>query len=84
MRRSLCLSILCAAALVPAAPALARSDAVTIFEAPRELRSGDAALRERTLDEIRDRGAGWLRVVLYWRDVAPAPESAHRAALRRA
>lgn len=75
MRRLLCLSIVLAAPALTAAPALARPDAVTIFEAPRELRSGDAALRASTLDEIRDLGAGWLRVVLYWRDVAPAPEA---------
>lgn len=54
-------------------PASARADAATIFEAPRELRSSDPALRDATLDEIRDLGAGWLRVVLYWRDVAPRP-----------
>ncbi|MDP1849473.1 MAG: hypothetical protein Q8K79_16910 [Solirubrobacteraceae bacterium] len=71
----LCLSIMCVAAAATAAPAHGRSDAVTIFEAPRELRSGDAALRAATLDEIRDLGAGWLRVVMYWRDVAPSPEA---------
>ena len=64
-----------AIAAVTAAPALARPDAVTIFEAPRELRAGTAASRAATLDEIRELGAGWLRVVLYWRDVAPAAES---------
>ena len=74
MRFLLCLSTMLVAAAASAAPAHARADAVTIFEAPRELRSGDAALRVMTLDEIRDLGAGWLRVVLYWRDVAPTPE----------
>ena len=64
-----------AALLATPAAAFGRPDALTIFEAPRELRSGDAALRSATLDEIRDLGAGWLRVVLYWRDVAPQPRS---------
>lgn len=75
MRRLLCLSIVLVIAAVTAAPALARPDAATIFEAPRELRSGNAASRAATLDEIRRLGAGWLRVVLYWRHVAPAPEA---------
>ena len=74
MRFLLCLSVMLAVAGASAAPAGARADAITIFEAPRELRSADAALRDATLDEIRDLGAGWLRVVLYWRDVAPAPK----------
>ena len=57
------------------AQAAARPDAATIFEAPRELRSADRALRDATLDEIRHLGAGWLRVVLYWNDVAPQPDA---------
>jgi hypothetical protein len=75
MRHLLCLSIILGLSAATAAPALGRADAVTIFEAPRELRSDDAALRAATLNEIRDLGAGWLRVVLYWRDVAPAPKA---------
>lgn len=75
MYRYICTLATLAAVLAPAAPAFGRPDAVTIFEAPRELRSGDARLRAATLDEIRAAGAGWLRVVLYWRDVAPAPNS---------
>jgi hypothetical protein len=57
------------------APAVARPGAATIFEAPGELRSADPALRDATLDEIRELGAGWLRVVLYWNDVAPQPDA---------
>jgi hypothetical protein len=75
MRFLLFLSIMLAVAAASAAPVQARADAITIFEAPRELRSGDAVLRAMTLDEIRDLNAGWLRVVLYWRDVAPTPEN---------
>ncbi|WP_205699129.1 hypothetical protein [Conexibacter sp. SYSU D00693] len=55
---------------VPAS-ASASSSQRTLFEAPRELLSGDAALRAQTLDEIRGFGVRWLRVVLYWKGVAP-------------
>jgi hypothetical protein len=75
MRYLLCLSLMLGLPAAMAAPALGRADAVTIFEAPRELRSTDAVSRAATLREIRDLGAGWLRVVLYWRDVAPAPDA---------
>ncbi len=47
----------------------------TIFQAPRELRSDDAALRARTLEEIRALGADTLRLNLFWRDVAPAAQA---------
>jgi hypothetical protein len=43
----------------------------TIFDAPRELRSEDTALRTQTLDEIESLGATWVRVVVVWHDVAP-------------
>jgi Cellulase (glycosyl hydrolase family 5) len=58
-------------ALAAPASAAARSSERVIFEAPRELRSDDAALRSRTLDEIQGFGVNWLRVVVYWHDVAP-------------
>jgi hypothetical protein len=50
----------------------------TIFDAPRELRSDDAGLRDRTLDDIKSLGATWVRVVVYWHDVAPRAGSRHR------
>jgi hypothetical protein len=62
--------------LMPAQADASRSQ-FTIFQAPRELRSDDAALRARTLDEIQALGANWIRVVLYWRDVAPRAASRH-------
>ncbi|HEU4974848.1 MAG TPA: hypothetical protein VFT50_07125 [Baekduia sp.] len=65
-------------ALALPAGAAARPGMHTIFQAPRELRGEDSALRSRTLDEIHDLGADWLRVVLYWRDVAPAADSRTR------
>ena len=48
-----------------------------LFQATRELRSPDPAVRAATLDEIQGFGVRWLRVVLYWRDVAPDPDSRH-------
>ncbi len=72
---TLCLLITLGVLAAAATPAAARPDAVTIFEAPRELRSPNQALRDATLDEIRSLGAGWLRVVLYWKDVAPKPNA---------
>jgi hypothetical protein len=59
-------------------PALANRSQPTIFDAPRELRSDDARLRARTLDDIRDLGATWVRVVVSWHDVAPKSGRKHR------
>jgi hypothetical protein len=62
------------ALLALAAPAAeARTSQFTIFEANRELRSHDAAERAALFDEIQAFGVGWIRVVMYWRDVAPEP-----------
>jgi hypothetical protein len=67
------------AALAIAAPAAeARGSQATIFEATRELRSPDAALRAETFDEMRGFGIRQIRVVMYWRDVAPKPGSNSR------
>jgi len=61
-------------ALLLAAPAAeARKSQFTIFEAGREIRSHDLAERARVLDEIKRFGVDWIRIVLYWRDVAPEP-----------
>jgi hypothetical protein len=65
-------ALTCAAA----APAQAKTNQFTLFEAPRELLSSDDALREQTLGEIQGLGVNWLRVVLYWRSVAPNAGSA--------
>jgi hypothetical protein len=66
------LAALAAGLLLPAVVA-ARPDQVMLYEAPRELSSDDPALRSATLDEIQRFGVDWLRVILYWQDVAPAP-----------
>jgi hypothetical protein len=64
------------AALAIPATAQARSSQFTMFEAPRELLSDDAALRSQTFDEIQGFGVHWIRLVLYWQSVAPNPDSA--------
>ena len=71
------------AALLLAVPAAeARKSQFMIFEANRELRSADPAVRAATFDEIQGFGVDWIRIVMYWRDVAPSPgsESAPRFA----
>jgi hypothetical protein len=39
------------------------------------MRSPDPAVRDGALDEIKALGVHWLRVTVYWRDVAPDPSS---------
>lgn len=63
-----------------AAPAQAASNQFTIFEAPRELGSGNAGLSGTTLDEIRGLGATHVRVILYWKTVAPGAKKRRRPA----
>lgn len=63
--------MLLALGLALPATATASKSQFTIFEAPRELASGDAGLRAQTLDEIAAMGVDWVRVVLYWNNVAP-------------
>ena len=64
------------AALLLAAPAAeARKSQFTIFEAGREIRSHDFGTRARVLDEVQGFGVHWIRIVMYWRDVAPQPRA---------
>jgi hypothetical protein len=65
------LAVLSAALGAPAPTAHAGRNESSLFEAPRELMSDDAALRAKTLDEVQGFGVSWVRVVLYWRSVAP-------------
>jgi hypothetical protein len=74
-KRTILPALLATAALAAPAPAQASSSQYTIFEAPRELSSDDAELRLTTLNEIQNLGAKWVRVVLYWKNVAPAAEA---------
>jgi hypothetical protein len=78
LRRPLSAALLALAALLlaafthaPAAHA-SKSEEVT-FEAPRDL--FDAGKREAAFDEIGSLGAHALRIVLYWKDVAPDADS---------
>jgi hypothetical protein len=71
----LLVAALIAALALPAA-AQANSSQFTLFEAPRELLSDDANLRAQTFDEIQGFGVHWVRIVLYWHNVAPDPDSA--------
>jgi hypothetical protein len=74
MPRTLFLVLL--AALVLAAPAAASRTQTTSFEAPRDLL--DASTRTAALDEIQGLGVDSLRVVLLWRNVAPAANSSSK------
>lgn len=58
--------------LVPAAAQASRNQLLT-FEAPAELK--DPAARDAALARLDSLGVSALRVVLYWREVAPAPDS---------
>jgi hypothetical protein len=68
------LLIALAVLLVAVPAAQARKSQFMIFEATRELRTHDPAMRAGTFEEIERFGVRWIRVVLYWRDVAPSPQ----------
>jgi hypothetical protein len=68
-------------ALAVAAPAAeAGKSQFMIFEANhnQELRSHDGAQRAAVFDELESFGVRWIRIVMYWRNVAPQP-GANRA-----
>jgi len=69
------LAVALLALALPAAASAKRSQ-FTIFQATREVRSSDPAVRGRALDEIRALGVHWLRVNLYWQDVVPEVDAA--------
>lgn len=62
----LCLALLA----LPSAAGASRTQTVS-FEAPRDLM--DPTRMESSLDEIAGFGIDTLRVIMYWRDVAPSP-----------
>src|SRR5262245_29152721 len=60
--------------LLACAPAAGASPRQTVtFEAPRELLS--ASTRTATLDQINSFGIKNVRQLVYWRDLAPSPDS---------
>jgi hypothetical protein len=67
------ITVLVAALLAPAGSASASHSQVTSFEAPRDLL--DPASRDGALSDIASFGVHSLRLVMYWRDVAPAHSS---------
>ena len=69
--------------LALAPPAEASRSQWTMFDAPRELMSDDAATREATLNEFESLGVDWVRVILYWHSVAPNADSKRDPAVRR-
>ena len=62
-------------AAFPAAASASSAQSMT-FEAPRELL--DPGTRDKTLQEIRDFGVDRIRVLVYWKDYAPAATSKRR------
>jgi hypothetical protein len=68
-------ALLCAlaAAAAPAPQARASTSQEVTFEAPRDL--FDPAQRESAFQQIDAFGVHALRIVLYWHDVAPDPDS---------
>jgi Cellulase (glycosyl hydrolase family 5) len=64
-------------AAFPAAAAASSTQSMT-FEAPGELLG--SSTRDRTLQEVRDFGVDRVRVLVYWRDYAPAAGSKKRPA----
>jgi hypothetical protein len=76
MRRSRTTLIASACALlvllVPAVAQASHSQTMT-FEAPRDLK--DPATREQSFNDIASLGVHSMRLVLYWHDVAPDPDS---------
>ncbi|MCW2986262.1 MAG: hypothetical protein JWR63_3832 [Conexibacter sp.] len=69
----LALAALLAAAFASAPAARASTTQEVTFEAPRDL--FDPAQRESAFNEIDSLGAHALRIVLYWKDVAPQADS---------
>jgi hypothetical protein len=73
MRRSSTLiASVCAALLVPGVAQASKTQTLT-FEAPRDLK--DASTRDQAFRDIASLGVRSMRLVLYWHDVAPEPDS---------
>jgi hypothetical protein len=75
MRRPRTLIAAACALLVLLVPAAAHADSTQsmTFEAPRDLK--DPATREQSFADIAALGVHSMRLVLYWHDVAPDPDS---------
>ena len=75
MRRSRILIAAACALCVALAPSAAHASSTQsmTFEAPRDLK--DPATREQSFNDIASLGVHSMRLVLYWHDVAPDPDS---------
>jgi hypothetical protein len=75
MRRSRILIAAACALLVLLAPAAAHANKTQsmTFEAPRDLK--DPSTRDQAFNDIAALGVHSMRLVLYWHDVAPQPDS---------
>jgi hypothetical protein len=75
MRRlAILLAVLCAVLAVVAPTTAQASHAQTMtFEAPRDLK--DPSMRDQAFNDIAALGVRSMRLVLYWHDVAPQPDS---------
>ncbi|MGH2849576.1 MAG: hypothetical protein ACRDLP_03070, partial [Solirubrobacteraceae bacterium] len=83
MRRFRLTFVVCALALGVAgfagvASASARPGQTVYFEAPRDLLNSGGATRLRSIAKLQSLGVHALRIVLYWRDVAPKASSRRR------
>jgi len=72
-RRLLLFTVLAAALLAPAGSAVASHGQTTSFEAPRDFL--DPAMRETAFNDVASFGVHSIRLVMYWRDVAPSTKS---------
>ena len=89
MRRATLTALLTAVALlgagaISAAPALASHSETVFFEAPRDLQGVSSAQQAAAFKQLQSLGVRALRVVLYWRNVAPSPNHRHRPSFNQA
>ncbi|HEY7966964.1 MAG TPA: hypothetical protein VID68_08050 [Solirubrobacteraceae bacterium] len=89
MRRANLTALLCvlaaAGAVATVAPAAFASHGETVFfEAPGSLLDVGGPQRTRTFDQLQSLGVHALRIVLYWRDVAPRPNHRRRPSFNQA
>jgi hypothetical protein len=62
--------------MIAVAPAAASSTERVYFEAPNDLLNAKA--RPAAMTKLKSLGVHALRIVMYWSDVAPSPNSAHK------
>ena len=60
------------------------SNEAVFFESPYDLLKAGSVTRSQTLAQLQSLGVHALRVVLYWRDVAPSPNHKHAPSFNQA